>query len=145
MLLQAVRASERVFSLLDRQPQMVPGGNSRPHGSPQGAHLEFRDVTFAYPSRPDIQVSLYPNAPHSANVSLAVTGRGYCTADECSPRLKQPMLSSCNLFGRLLRDLQFLLVHCSTVCCRCRCTTGLTAAQPVGENRTANRCLLQVS
>lgn len=54
--LQAVGASERVFSLLDRRPQMVPSGNAKPHVSPEGAHLEFKDVNFAYPSRPDVQV-----------------------------------------------------------------------------------------
>ena len=55
--MQAVGASERVFSLLDRRPQMVPSGSAKPHVSPDGAHLEFKDVSFAYPSRPDIQVS----------------------------------------------------------------------------------------
>lgn len=55
--LQAVGASERVFGLLDRRPQMVPSGNAKPHLSAEGAHLEFKDVSFAYPSRPDIQVS----------------------------------------------------------------------------------------
>ena len=53
---QAVGASTRVFALLDRQPQMVPAGHAKPRGSPDGAHIEFRSVTFAYPSRPDVQV-----------------------------------------------------------------------------------------
>ena len=55
-LLQAVGASTRVFTLLDRRPQMVPAGHAKPQGSPEGAHVEFRNVSFAYPSRPDIQV-----------------------------------------------------------------------------------------
>lgn len=61
-LLQAVGASTRVFTLLDRRPQMVPAGHSKPQGSPEGAHVEFRNVSFAYPSRPDIQVHCYHTA-----------------------------------------------------------------------------------
>ncbi|DBB11348.1 TPA: hypothetical protein ACH3X3_006772 [Trebouxia sp. C0006] len=55
-LVQAVGASTRVFALLDRQPQMVPAGQAKPRGSPEGAHIEFRNVVFSYPSRTDIQV-----------------------------------------------------------------------------------------
>ena len=55
-VVQAVGASTRVFALLDRQPQMVPAGQAKPRGSPEGAHIEFRNVVFSYPSRTDIQV-----------------------------------------------------------------------------------------
>lgn len=41
-----------MFQLLDRTPQLPPSGNEKPTGSPAGAALEFKDVSFAYPSRP---------------------------------------------------------------------------------------------
>lgn len=73
--MQAVGASERVFSLLDRRPQMVPSGNAKPHVSPDGAHLEFKDVSFAYPSRPDIQVSYC--------MLICSSSTGSCLVDGC--------------------------------------------------------------
>ena len=53
--LQAVGASERVFQLLDRAPQMVPAGKAKPSGSPAGGEVQFCNVHFSYPSRPDVQ------------------------------------------------------------------------------------------
>ena len=53
--LQAVGASERVFQLLDRAPQMVPAGKAKPSGSPDGGEVQFCNVHFSYPSRPDVQ------------------------------------------------------------------------------------------
>lgn len=47
-----VGAGKRVFQLMDRTPQLPPSGNQKPTGSPAGAALEFRAVSFAYPSRP---------------------------------------------------------------------------------------------
>lgn len=36
---------------MDRTPQLPPSGSLKPTGSPAGAFLEFRAVSFAYPSR----------------------------------------------------------------------------------------------
>jgi ABC-type multidrug transport system fused ATPase/permease subunit len=47
-----VGAGKRVFQLMDRTPQLPPSGSHKPTGSPAGAELEFRAVSFAYPSRP---------------------------------------------------------------------------------------------
>lgn len=47
-----VGAGKRVFQLMDRTPQLPPAGNAKPTGSQAGAALEFRAVSFAYPSRP---------------------------------------------------------------------------------------------
>lgn len=47
-----VGAGKRVFQLMDRTPQLPPSGSQKPTGSPAGAELEFRAVSFAYPSRP---------------------------------------------------------------------------------------------
>lgn len=53
--LQAVGASDRVFQLLDRAPQMVPAGKAKPCGDPDGGEVQFCNVHFSYPSRPDVQ------------------------------------------------------------------------------------------
>ena len=54
--MQAVGASQRVFQLLDRLAEMQPCGQEVPRGRPEGADLNLRSVSFAYPSRPEIQV-----------------------------------------------------------------------------------------
>jgi hypothetical protein len=43
-----------VFELMNRQPLMSTGGTLTP-GSLQG-DVEFKDVSFAYTARPDVQV-----------------------------------------------------------------------------------------
>ncbi len=44
---QAVGASERVFQLMDRQPNMAPAGSQKPMGAAEGGEIEFRDVWCA--------------------------------------------------------------------------------------------------
>lgn len=61
-ILQAVGASQRVFQLLDRMAEMQACGQEVPRGRPEGADLNLRNVSFAYPSRPEIQVSWPPFA-----------------------------------------------------------------------------------
>ena len=44
---QAVGASERVFELLDRTPQLTEPGTMEPMGSPEGGDINLQDVTCA--------------------------------------------------------------------------------------------------
>ncbi|XP_045173941.2 ABC-type oligopeptide transporter ABCB9-like isoform X2 [Mercenaria mercenaria] len=53
-LMQAAGASEKVFEYIDRKPQINHQGNLAPDDI-QG-HIEFKDVCFSYPSRPDVPV-----------------------------------------------------------------------------------------
>ncbi|KAI0227571.1 ATP-binding cassette sub-family B member 9 [Lamellibrachia satsuma] len=51
-LMQAIGASQKVFEFIDRKPLVKPeGGNVRPNKL-QG-RIEFHNVSFAYPTRPD--------------------------------------------------------------------------------------------
>jgi len=53
-LMKAIGASQRIFSLLDRKPLLrFRGGSKLPVIK---GEIEFKDVHFAYPSRPDAQV-----------------------------------------------------------------------------------------
>lgn len=63
-----------MFQLMDRTPQLPPSGTLRPSGSPEGAALEFRDVHFAYPSRPDSWVLSGFNLSISLGQSVALVG-----------------------------------------------------------------------
>lgn len=52
--MQAVGASEKVFEYIDRKPSITH------HGVIKSDHIkgyiEFKDVCFSYPSRPDVPV-----------------------------------------------------------------------------------------
>ncbi|XP_060069453.1 ABC-type oligopeptide transporter ABCB9-like [Ylistrum balloti] len=61
-LMQAVGASQKVFEYMDRVPKIINNGTLAPHFV-QG-RIEFRDVTFAYPTRND--------TPILKNVSFSV-------------------------------------------------------------------------
>ncbi|XP_069135284.1 ABC-type oligopeptide transporter ABCB9-like [Argopecten irradians] len=61
-LMQAVGASEKVFEYMDRVPKILNNGTLAPH-SVQG-RIEFKDVTFAYPTRSE--------TPILKNVSFSV-------------------------------------------------------------------------
>ncbi|MEM1349451.1 MAG: ABC transporter transmembrane domain-containing protein, partial [Myxococcota bacterium] len=52
-LMKAIGASQRVFALLDRSPEIVtaPGARTSP---PTQGRVELREVTFAYPTRTEV-------------------------------------------------------------------------------------------
>jgi ABC-type multidrug transport system fused ATPase/permease subunit len=55
-IMQALGACDRVFELLDRVPALaLHGGRSLSSAAFHG-HVEFRDVFFRYPTRPDVPV-----------------------------------------------------------------------------------------
>lgn len=53
-LMQGVGAAEKVFEYLDRKPGHPAAGAEEPDSC--AGHVEFRDVTFAYPTRPETDV-----------------------------------------------------------------------------------------
>jgi ABC-type multidrug transport system fused ATPase/permease subunit len=72
--LRQVGAGRRVFQLMDRTPQLPPSGTLKPTGSPDGASLEFKNVYFAYPSRPDSWVLSGFSLAISPGQSVALVG-----------------------------------------------------------------------
>lgn len=53
-LMQAVGASRKVFELIDRKPQILNNGTlSKPNLK---GRIEFKNVTFSYPTRSDVKV-----------------------------------------------------------------------------------------
>jgi ABC-type multidrug transport system fused ATPase/permease subunit len=59
---------------MDRTPQLPPSGTLNPTGSPDGAALEFKNVHFAYPSRPDSRVLSGFSLSISPGQSVALVG-----------------------------------------------------------------------
>lgn len=53
-LMQGVGAAEKVFEYLDRKPKHPADGTEAPDTC--AGLVEFKDVTFSYPTRPEIDI-----------------------------------------------------------------------------------------
>ena len=56
--MQAVGSSRKVFELIDRQPEVFNDGRIAPDGrnAKIEGRIEFRNVRFCYPTRPNVTV-----------------------------------------------------------------------------------------
>jgi len=73
---QAKGAATRIFELLDRQPRIL---DAQPLGAPQHAAIthgaiQFENVTFSYPSRPDVPVLRDFSLVVEENTQVALCG-----------------------------------------------------------------------
>ena len=55
-LMKAVGSAERIFEILDDVPKINTTGGIRPPRSAFSGTVEFRNISFAYPMRPDVRV-----------------------------------------------------------------------------------------
>ena len=53
-VMRAIGGSEKIFEYVDRQPQVPPEGTLAPQNLE--GHVEFKNVTFTYPTREDTPV-----------------------------------------------------------------------------------------
>lgn len=104
---KAVGASERVFELLDRVPGVVNrAGVVIP--APVGA-MAIHDLTFAYPTRPDVQVLQGLSLTLEPGKVLALVGQsggGKSTVASLLLRLYDPVSGRITLDGHDIRDLE---------------------------------------
>nr|XP_051710827.1 antigen peptide transporter 2 isoform X2 [Oryctolagus cuniculus] len=98
-MLSNVGAAEKVFRYLDRTPNLPPAGTLAPP-TLQGL-VEFQDVSFAYPSRPDqpvLQGLTLTLRPGEVTALVGPNGSGKSTVAALLQNLYQPT------GGRLLLD-----------------------------------------
>jgi ABC-type multidrug transport system fused ATPase/permease subunit len=70
---KAVGATERVFELLDETPEKINGTSSSNFDKIQG-NVTFQNVSFFYPSRPEIQVLKDVNFTANFGQKIAIVG-----------------------------------------------------------------------
>ncbi|CAI9753706.1 unnamed protein product [Fraxinus pennsylvanica] len=106
---QGTVAASRVFEVIDRIPQIDPySPEGRKPSSTQGK-IEFKGVSFAYPSRPTVPIlqSLNLVIPSSKTLALVgVSGGGKSTIFALIERFYDPIQGYVTLDGHDLRTLQ---------------------------------------
>ena len=105
-LQKAAVSSERVFELLDLQPDIV----SPPHGVRPARmtwDVELRDVTFGYqPARPVLSAINITVAAGTMVALVGTTGAGKTTATNLIPRFYDPQHGSVRVGGHDVRSLE---------------------------------------
>ncbi|KZV43474.1 ABC transporter B family member 19-like [Dorcoceras hygrometricum] len=102
-------AASRVFQVIDRIPEVDPYSSHGFKPSNICGNIEFRDVSFAYPSRPTIQILNSLNLVIHASKTLALvgsSGAGKSTILALIERFYDPNQGFITLDGYDLRTLQ---------------------------------------
>ncbi len=103
--MKALGASERVFELMDRKSTVV-GGHLKPPGLE--GHIYFKDLHFAYPSRPDLPVLQgleLELRPGEVVALVGHSGSGKSTVAALLSRLYDPQRGHIELDGHPYENL----------------------------------------
>ncbi|XP_067865021.1 ABC-type oligopeptide transporter ABCB9 [Heterodontus francisci] len=109
---KAVGASEKVFEYMDRRPALSTVGTFAPV-RPK-AHIEFRNVTFAYPKRPDTPVLKNVSFELKCGKITALvgpSGGGKTTCVSLLERFYQPQSGQILLDGKPIKEYEHKYYH----------------------------------
>ncbi|XP_042024698.1 ABC transporter B family member 19-like [Salvia splendens] len=106
---QGTVAASRVFEVIERVPEIDPYGSEGRTPSSMRGRIEFRGVSFAYPSRPTVPIlqALDLVIPPSKTLALVgASGGGKSTVFALIERFYDPTQGFINIDGYDLRTLQ---------------------------------------
>jgi ATP-binding cassette, subfamily B, bacterial len=105
---QASGAAERLFEILDVQPQIKPPPLPMPLPKPASGQVEFRDVSFVYPGRPDMPVLdrvSFRVTPGEKLALVGPSGAGKSTVFQLILRFYDPVSGSVSFDNLRLTDV----------------------------------------
>ncbi|EFN58606.1 hypothetical protein CHLNCDRAFT_34209 [Chlorella variabilis] len=123
-------ATQRVFSIIDRVPKIDAASMEGSQPLAVSGEVELRDVTFAYPQRPEVKVFRHfsLHVPQGKTVALVgESGSGKSTVVALIERFYDPLAGQVLLDGRDIRDLNLRWL---------REQIGLVGQEPVLFNMT---------
>jgi len=106
-MMKGLGASTRLWELVDRQPAIPTSGGLIPSSTPTG-DIQFNNVTFSYPTRPDVPILKCLNLSVPPNTVVAVvggSGSGKSTLGSLLLRLYEPDSGSITLDGMDIQEL----------------------------------------
>ena len=104
-LMAGVGASKRVFEILERNPEIFDNAKTLPHVT---GKLEFRNLRFHYPTRPDLEVLKGVDFEIASSQVVALvgsSGSGKSTLASLVPRFYEPTSGSILLDGINIHEL----------------------------------------
>ncbi|TMW60932.1 hypothetical protein Poli38472_000974 [Pythium oligandrum] len=117
---KAKKAAARVFSVIDRKPEIDSTSGTGEQLTHINGDIEFKNVVFTYPSRPDAQIYTNYNLKIKSGQTVALvgaSGSGKSTAISLLERFYDPAAGTVTLDGADLRKLRlpWLREHISLV------------------------------
>ncbi|XP_078480378.1 ABC-type oligopeptide transporter ABCB9 [Lampetra planeri] len=111
-LMQGVGAAEKVFEYLDREPQHPADGTEAP--STCSGLVEFQDVTFAYPTRPETEILQgvsFTLRPGEVTALVGPSGSGKSSCVSLLENFYRPQQGHVLLDGRPVHTFQHEYLH----------------------------------
>jgi ABC-type multidrug transport system fused ATPase/permease subunit len=107
-LQSALGATGRVFELLDEEPAIADAPDARPLPAPRG-RVAFEDVSFYYPSRPEVPVLSdvsFAAEPGEMVALVGHSGAGKSTIAALTMRFQDPQRGAVTIDGHDVRKLR---------------------------------------
>uniref|UniRef100_A0A3Q2TVT8 ABC-type oligopeptide transporter ABCB9 n=1 Tax=Fundulus heteroclitus TaxID=8078 RepID=A0A3Q2TVT8_FUNHE len=111
-LMQGVGAAEKLFEYLDRKPKHPAEGTEAPDAC--AGLVEFKDVTFAYPTRPEIDVLKgvsFSLRPGEVTALVGPSGSGKSSCVSLLENFYLPRLGQVLLDGKPVNEFQHEYLH----------------------------------